>query len=694
VTDAVSMLRQEGTAGAARALVLPVAIVAIIVMMVLPIPPLLLDIFFVVNIVVALAVLLVSINTFRPLEFSSFPTVLLFATMLRLALNIASTRVVLVEGHKGTDAAGKVIESFGHFVIGGNYVVGFIVFIVLIIINMVVIVKGTGRVSEVSARFTLDAMPGKQMAIDADLNAGLITPEQAKQRRAEVTQESDFYGSMDGATKFVKGDAVAGLLIVGINIFGGLIIGMAQHGLGFSQAAKTYLTLTIGDGLVAQIPALLLSIAAAVIVTRDSGGNDLTEQVLRQIGNRKAWYAVAAILALIGVVPGMPNLFFLAAAALAFAFAHYGTASSSGAKDGEDAADAATDDDASKDEDRLTVDDVSNSTPLLLEVGYGLIPLIEDEGKSALVARITGIRKNVSRDVGFIVPPVRIRDNLAFQPSTYRITVAGVVLAEDMVIPGKLLAIQSGRSNLVIPGEQVKDPTFGFDAVWIDPSEKSRALAADYTVVDPSTVIATHMHHLLGLHAADLLGQDDVQLLLDHVAKSAPHLVSGLVPKSLSLSQLTHVLKSLVAEQVPITDLRRILEALAGSKSREADEMVDICRIALAPMIVQRVSSPKEPLSVITLDSGLEQLIIQNGRQGSGFTIEPGLARKLVESFQEQSTALAEQGKTLVVVTAPILRRELAALVRQGVPDGLVLSVREIPENKRINVVAVIGGTA
>ncbi len=694
MTDAVSMLRQEGTAGAARALVLPVAIVAIIVMMVLPIPPLLLDIFFVVNIVVALAVLLVSINTFRPLEFSSFPTVLLFATMLRLALNIASTRVVLVEGHKGTDAAGKVIESFGHFVIGGNYVVGFIVFIVLIIINMVVIVKGTGRVSEVSARFTLDAMPGKQMAIDADLNAGLITPEQAKQRRAEVTQESDFYGSMDGATKFVKGDAVAGLLIVGINIFGGLIIGMAQHGLGFSQAAKTYLTLTIGDGLVAQIPALLLSIAAAVIVTRDSGGNDLTEQVLRQIGNRKAWYAVAAILALIGVVPGMPNLFFLAAAALAFAFAHYGTASSSGAKDGEDAADAATDDDASKDEDRLTVDDVSNSTPLLLEVGYGLIPLIEDEGKSALVARITGIRKNVSRDVGFIVPPVRIRDNLAFQPSTYRITVAGVVLAEDMVIPGKLLAIQSGRSNLVIPGEQVKDPTFGFDAVWIDPSEKSRALAADYTVVDPSTVIATHMHHLLGLHAADLLGQDDVQLLLDHVAKSAPHLVSGLVPKSLSLSQLTHVLKSLVAEQVPITDLRRILEALAGSKSREADEMVDICRIALAPMIVQRVSSPKEPLSVITLDSGLEQLIIQNGRQGSGFTIEPGLARKLVESFQEQSTALAEQGKTLVVVTAPILRRELAALVRQGVPDGLVLSVREIPENKRINVVAVIGGTA
>ncbi len=692
MTDVVSTSQQGGTGSVARALVLPGALIALIVMMVIPIPPVLLDVFFVANIVIALAVLLVSINTYRPLEFSSFPTVLLFATILRLALNIASTRVVLVKGHEGTDAAGRVIEAFGHFVIGGNYVVGIIVFIVLIIINMVVIVKGTGRVSEVSARFTLDAMPGKQMAIDADLNAGLLTPEQARQRRAEVTQESDFYGSMDGATKFVKGDAIAGLLIVGINIFGGLIIGMAQHGLSFSAAAKTYLTLTIGDGLVAQIPALLLSIATAVIVTRDSGGNDLTDQLLRQVGNRKAWYGVAGILGLIGLVPGMPNLFFIAAAGLAYAFARYGAdkAAVSPAGKTEEAEDA----DEKENEDKLSVEDVSNTVPLLLEVGYGLIPLIEDEGKSALVARITGIRKNVSRDVGFIIPSVRIRDNLSFQPSTYRISVAGVVMAEDTIHPNKLLAIQSGRSNLVLPGEQVKDPTFGFDAVWIDPADKPRALAADYTVVDPSTVIATHLHHLLMQHASELLGQDDVQALVDHVAKSAPQLVSGLVPKVLSLSLLTHVLKALVAEQIPITDLRRILEALAGAKSREPDDLVDVARIALAPMIIQRVCPPKDALGVITLDSGLEQLIVQNARQGGSFTIEPGLARKLAESFQEQSSLLAEHGKVLVVVTSPILRRELATLVRQAVPDGVVLSFKEIPENKRINVIAVIGGTA
>ena len=692
MTDVVSTSQQAGTGGVARALVLPVALIALIVMMVIPIPPIMLDIFFVANIVIALAVLLVSINTFRPLEFSSFPTVLLFATILRLALNIASTRVVLVKGHEGTDAAGRVIEAFGHFVIGGNYVVGIIVFIVLIIINMAVIVKGTGRVSEVSARFTLDAMPGKQMAIDADLNAGLLTPEQARKRRAEVTQESDFYGSMDGATKFVKGDAIAGLLIVGINIFGGLIIGMAQHGLSFSAAAKTYLTLTIGDGLVAQIPALLLSIATAVIVTRDSGGNDLTDQLLRQIGNRKAWYGVAGILALIGLVPGMPNLFFLAAAGLAYAFARYGADKVAEAPS--DAAEEGNEAEEKDEDDKLSVEDVSNTVPLLLEVGYGLIPLIEDEGKSALVARITGIRKNVSRDVGFIIPSVRIRDNLSFQPSTYRISIAGVVMAEDTIHPNKLLAIQSGRSNIVLPGEQVKDPTFGFDAVWIDPADKPRALAADYTVVDPSTVIATHLHHLLMQHASELLGQDDVQQLVDHVAKSAPQLVSGLVPKVLSLSLLTHVLKALVAEQIPITDLRRILEALAGAKSREPDDLVDVARIALAPMIIQRVCPPKEALGVITLDSGLEQLIVQNARQGGSFTIEPGLARKLAESFQEQSSLLAEHGKVLVVVTSPVLRRELSALVRQAVPDGVVLSFKEIPENKRINVIAVIGGTA
>jgi flagellar biosynthesis protein FlhA len=684
-----------GIGGIAKSFVLPLALIAFILMMVVPIPPLLLDLFFTTNILVSLAVLMVSINTYRPLEFSAFPTVLLFATILRLSLNVASARVVLGHGHEGTDAAGHVIKAFGEFVIGGNFVIGILVFVILMVINLVVIVKGTGRVSEVSARFTLDAMPGKQMAIDADLNAGLLTPEQARKRRAEVTQESDFYGSMDGATKFVKGDAVAGIMILVINIFGGLVIGMAQHGLSAGKAAQLYLTLSVGDGLVAQVPSLLLSVATAVIVTRDSAGHDLTDQLMKQIGMGKAWWPVAGILLLFGLVPGMPNGLFLFAAAVSALIAWKSSQPKSGATDADapdtEAADSAK---AGSSEDQLTIEDVANASGLLLEVGYGLIPLIEDDGKSALVARITGIRKHVSRDLGFIIPSVRIRDNLTLQPSAYRITIGGVIVAEDSVVIGKLLAIQSGTSNLVLPGEQVKDPTFGFDAVWIDMIDKSRAVAAGYTVVDPSTVIATHLHQLLMQRATDLLGQDDVQALLDHTAKSAPSLVSGLVPKVITLALLTQVLKALVADQISIADLRRILEALAGAKSREPEDLIETARIALAPIIVQRVSSPKDPLSVVTIDPGLEQIIAQNARQGGreGTLIEPGLARKILESLQQQSKVLSEQGKTLVVVTAPILRREFASLVRQSIPDALVLSVREIPETKKINVIAVIGG--
>ena len=681
----------------ASAVVLPVALVAMILLMVIPVPPIVLDLFFTFNIVLSLVILMASLNTFRPLEFSAFPTVLLFATILRLALNVASTRVVLAEGHTGTDAAGQVIKAFGEFITAGNFAIGMLVFFILIIINMAVIVKGTGRVSEVSARFTLDAMPGKQMAIDAELNAGLLTPEDAKKRREEVTRESDFYGSMDGATKFVKGDAIAGLMILGINIIGGLIIGMVYHDLTLAKAAKVYITLAIGDGLVAQIPSLLLSVATAVIVTRDSSAHNLSDRLMLQLGDSRAWWPVAGILTLFGLVPGMPTSLFLGAAGIAMFIAWRSKQKFTDTADVVDA-DVSTQDGAdgtSDQAEQLTLDDVSNRAVLLLEVGYGLIPLIEESGKSSLVARITGIRKQASRDLGFIIPPVRIRDNLSVPPNAYRLTIAGVVVADDEVAVGKLLAIQSEASNINLPGQIVKDPTFGLDAVWIEPQDRSRAVAARYTVVDPGTVVATQINQLLRANAADLLGQDEVQELLDHVAKSAPNLVAGIVPKLISLGVLTQVLRALVSEQISIGDMRRILEALSGAKTREIDDLVDTARIALAPIIVQRVCGPKDSLSVITLDSALEQIIIQNARTGgreSGL-IEPGLGRKLLESFQEQSKILAEKDKTLVVVTSPVLRRELSTLVRQAAPDALVLSYREIPENKRINVAAIIGGS-
>ena len=681
-----------------KAAILPLALIALILLMVIPVHPLLLDIFFTLNIVVGLAILMASLNTHRPLDFSAFPTVLLFATILRLSLNVASARVVLAHGHQGTDAAGQVIKAFGEFITAGNFAIGILVFFILMVINMIVIVKGTGRVSEVSARFTLDAMPGKQMAIDAELNAGLLTPEQARKRREDVTQESDFYGSMDGATKFVKGDAIAAILILAINIIGGLIVGMFFHDLSISKAAKIYVTLAIGDGLVAQIPSLLISLATAVIVTRDSSGKDLTDSMVGQLVVDKAWWPVAAILLLFGLVPGMPTTLFLGAAGIA---AYIALSASKARKQREQEAveEKTVDEDGVEttmgEENQLSIDDVSNRALLMLEVGYGLIPLLEDKGKSSLVTRITGIRKQTSRDFGFIIPSVRIRDNLSLEPNGYRITVGGVIVADDKVQAAKLLAIQGDKSTIALPGEKVKDPTFGLDAVWIEQHDRVRAQAANYTVVDPSTVIATHLNQLLRQNICDLLGQDEVQQLLDHVAKTSPSLVSGIVPKVVTLGILTQVLKHLLLDQISIADLRRILEAMAGAKSREIDDLVDTARIALAPIIVQRVSGPKEPLMVITLDPGLEQIIVQNARAGGRETgmIEPGLGRKLIESFQEQGRKLAEQDKALVVVTTPTLRRDLSSLVRQAVPDGLVLTYKEVPESKRINVVAVIGAS-
>jgi flagellar biosynthesis protein FlhA len=544
-------------------------------------------------------------------------------------------------------------------------------------------------------------MPGKQMAIDAELNAGLLSAEEAKIRREEVTRESDFYGSMDGATKFVKGDAIAGLLILAINVIGGLVVGMIFHDLTLAKAAKLYVTLAIGDGLVAQIPSLLLSLATAIIVTRDSSAHSLSDRLMQQLGDGRAWWAVAGIITAFGLVPGMPGALFFSAAALS-AFVAWrsrsdkattGAAAVPGATGAAD--DKGVDGETSEQSDQLTIEDVSNRSLLMLEVGYGLIPLIEESGKSSLVARITGIRKQASRDLGFIIPSLRIRDNLSLPPNAYRLTVAGVIVAEDQVAPGKLLAIQSEGANIVLPGEIVKDPSFGLDAVWIDPAERARAVAAKYTVVDPSAVIATQVNQLLRQSASDLLGQDDVQELLDHVAKTSPNLVSGVVPKLVPLGMLTQVLKHLVAEQISISDFRRILESLAGAKSKELEELVDTARIALAPIIVQRVCGPKEPLSVVTLDPGLEQVILQNARAGGreAGVIEPGLGRKLLESFQDQARALADKDKTLVVITSPPLRRDLSVLVRQAAPDALVLSYKEVPETKRINVLAVIGGS-
>ena len=699
VTDVVLTPSKKEGLKLTKSLVMPATLIALILLMVIPVPPLLLDIFFTLNIVLGLVILMASLNTYRPLDFSAFPTVLLFATIMRLSLNVASARVVLAHGHEGTDAAGQVIKAFGEFITAGNFAIGLLVFFILVTINLVVIVKGTGRVSEVSARFTLDAMPGKQMAIDAEMNAGILTPEEGRRRRQEVTREADFYGAMDGATKFVKGDAVAGLLILAINIIGGLLMGTIYHDLTVAKAAKLYTTLAIGDGLVAQVPSLLLSLATAVIVTRDSSEHDLTDRMMKQIGTEKAWWPVAGILFLFAAIPGMPTLLFLSAGAMTAAVAWKAglarKAAEAGASD-EKTEDADSDAIEKEKDGQLSIEDVSHRTQLLLEVGYGLIPLIEEEdAKSSLVARITGIRKQTSRDFGFIIPAVRIRDNLSIDPNGYRITIGGVIVADDKVAPNKLLAIQGDKSNVALRGEIVKDPTFGLDAVWVDASERARAQGAGYTVVDPSTVIATHFNQLLRLHASELLTQDEVQVLLDHVAKTSPNLVSGVVPKVIPLAILTRVLKTLLLDQISITNMHRILECLASEKSKEPEELVDAVRIALAPIIVQRVSGPKDALHVITLDPSLEQLIIQNARAAGrdSSIIEPSLGRKLVESFQEQARVLAEQEKALVVVTNPALRRDLSALVRQASPDGLVLSFREVPESKRINVVAVIGSS-
>ncbi|WP_296621991.1 flagellar biosynthesis protein FlhA [Rhizorhabdus sp.] len=679
-----------------RNAILPMATLMLVGLMVIPVPAFVLDVGFIANIMISLAVLMVALNAAKPLDFSAFPTVLLFATLFRLSLNVASTRVVLVDGHNGPAAAGHVIESFGNFLIGGDYAVGLFVFGILMVINLVVITKGAGRVSEVSARFTLDAMPGKQMAIDADLNAGLLTPEEAKLRRQEVATEADFYGSMDGASKFVKGDAVAGVLILVINILGGLILGTLSHGLSLSDAASTYIILAIGDALVAQVPALLLSIAAAAIVTRVSSPLDLSGQITSQFGSARAWAPVAAILTILGVVPGMPHFMLLAAAGLA-GFVAWKLSKAKKVQEARETAVAeAAKAPAPLAPNSIDWSEISDGSALGLEMGYGLVGLVDERKGAPLMSRITGIRRQLSRELGFVVPLVRVRDNLNLPPNTYRITVAGVIVGEDECYPDQLLALDSGDLDGRVDGRECRDPSFGLEAVWIAPDKRSEAIVAGYTVVDPATVIATHLNQMIMATCADLFGMDEAQHLLDTLKESAPQLVAGLTPQPLNLSQIAAACRALLAEGVPLRDFRRIAEAMvdAAGQSNDGIALVENIRSRIGALIVQTLVPVKMPLPVITLDAGLESLLAQAVRTSPGAThpFEPALANRIVGAVSEAAQPLVNGAIRFAIVTSPIARRALARLLKPHLPETPVMSFLEIPDGKAVEVAAVVGG--
>jgi len=673
----------------------PLLLLVMLGMMVLPLPPMALDTFFTFNIAISLMVLLVVLYTRKPLDFAAFPTVLLVATLLRLALNVASTRVVLLEGHQGTDAAGKVIEAFGEFVVGGNYAVGFIIFAIITIINFVVVTKGAGRISEVSARFTLDAMPGKQMAVDADLNAGLIDQNEARRRREEIAAEADFYGSMDGASKFVRGDAVAGILILVINVLGGLFVGMVQHGLDFAQASHNYTLLTIGDGLVAQIPSLVLSTAAAIIVTRVTAERDMGEQILGQLlGSPRALAVTAAILALLGLIPGMPNGVFLLLAAILGSGAWF-IQKAREKRLGEAAAAEAPDEEAPQEEEKeLSWEEVAQVDTLGLEVGYRLIPLLDKAQGGQLMSRIKGIRRKLSQELGFLIPPVHIRDNLELAPNAYRITLNGVPMGEAEIHPDRELAINPGQVYGKLSGIETTDPAFGLEAVWIEPEQRDQAQALGYTVVDPSTVIATHLSHLLGQHAHELLGYQEVQQLLDILAKTSPKLVEDLVPKTLSLGTLLKVLQNLLREGVPIRDLRTIAETLADPalEGQNPDALTAAVRRALSRQIYQHINGMKDELEVITLDPNLEQLLLQSVQGAETGGMEPGLVDRLMNDLKELAQREEAAGRPPVLLVSPAIRGLLARLARSAIPGLHVLAYDEVPDNRQIRVAWSAGG--
>ena len=673
---------------------LPMVVLAMLAMIILPMPPLVLDALFTFNICISLVVILAVVYVMRPLDLAAFPTVLLLATLLRLALNVASTRVVLLNGHTGGDAAGKVIEAFGEFVIGGNYAVGIVVFAILLIINFIVVTKGAGRVAEVSARFTLDSMPGKQMAIDADLNAGIITQAEAVARRSEVRMEADFYGSMDGASKFVRGDAIAGLLIVFINLIGGIMIGVLQHDMSFAQAASTYALLTIGDGLVAQIPSLLLAISVAVIVTRMSRSEDMGKQLFRQLlGDRRVLRVVAALLGLLGIVPGMPNVAFLLMAG-----ACAGGAWLLDRRDNAEEVEAelpitpdVVDNEASRE---LSWHDVGEADAIGLDVGYRLIPLVDRQQDGELMRRIKGVRKRLSEDLGFLVSPVRIRDDLDLPASGYRISVMGSPIATGEVHLDRELAINPGHIEQRINGIPAQDPAYGLEAVWIEAVQREEAQSRGYTVVDVPTVIATHLSKVLHENAHEIFGHQEAQELLDRLGKQAPKLIEELVPKTLSLSVVVRVLQELLRDQVPITNMRTICQALAehGRSTQDPDVLTSAVRVALGRAIVQRASNGQEELPVITLDPRLEQ-ILQEALKGGADTagIEPTLAEKLQSRLSDTAHRQEIVGQPAVLLVSPSLRPWLSRFLRFAVPTLRVLAYNEVPDSKRVKLIAAVG---
>lgn len=691
-----NQVRNTLTDFASNGLGILILIMALLGMLVLPVPAFLLDLFFTFNITLSLVIVFAVIYVKRPMDFSAFPSVLLLATLLRLALNVASTRVVLLEGHNGPGAAGKVIESFGHFIIGGNFAVGIVVFTILVIINFMVVTKGAGRVSEVTARFTLDAMPGKQMAIDADLNAGVLTQDEARKRREEVRIEADFYGAMDGASKFVKGDAIAGILILFINLIGGMIIGMMQHDLSASQAAEFYVLLSIGDGLVAQIPALLLSIAVAIIVTRISRSGTMSDQVMGQMfDNPRVLHLAGVVLLLIGLIPNMPHLVFLLLAAACFGggwliqqralIPDVIAAGTSSVPEAGAASKAATD---------IQWEDVTQNDVIGLEVGYRLIPLVDKAQGGELISRITGVRKKLSRDLGFLVQPVHIRDNLDMTPTGYRLLVLGDVVAQGEIQPGLELAINPGQVHGSLRGMPTRDPAFGMEALWIEPALRDQAQTQGYTVVDAGTVIATHLSQVIRQHAHELLGHEEVQQLLDRLAESDPKLVDNLVPKQLPLSIVVRVLQNLLREGVSIRSLRLIAESLAeqAPRSKNPDELLEGVRVALGRMIVQEINGLKEEFPVIVLDPELEQILLSSIRGAAGAVgLEPGLAERLQQGLADFAQRQEATGEVAVLLVSPSIRSWLARFIRRSIPALNVLSYNEVPDNKQVRLVSSIG---
>ncbi len=674
----------------------PLIIVMLLSMMILPLPAVILDVLFSFNIALSIMVLLIGLQTRKALDFIAFPTVLLMTTMLRLSLNVASTRVVLAEGHTGPDAAGKVIEAFGHFLIGGNYTVGIVVFIILTIINFTVVTKGAGRIAEVGARFTLDAMPGKQMAIDADLNAGLIGEDEARRRRAEVSQESEFYGAMDGASKYVRGDAVAGIMVIIINIFGGLIVGVVQHDMAFADAVRNYTLLAIGDGLVAQIPSLIISVAAGVVVSRVANNEDIGGQLVTQLfSNSKVVYVTAGIIGGMGAIPGMPHFAFLMLAALLAGMAYIIAEQK---KNADAEPEVIEKSEVVSEIEEASWDDVTPVDLIGLEVGYRLIPLVDKTQGGDLLKRIKGLRKKFAQEVGFLAPTVHIRDNLELKPSSYRITLKGVDIASGESHFGEYLAIDPGMVSGALPGPTTTDPAFGLPAVWIDSNTRDDAQSRGYTVVDAGTVIATHLNHIISTHAAELLGRQEVQQLLDHISKDSPKLVEDLVPKQISLTVIQKELQNLLSEGVHIRDMRTIVETLAeyASQTQEISELTALVRIQLGRAIIQQLFPSSNEVTVMTLDSNLERLLTQ-AMQGNGTTgsaIEPGMAETLSRQAEAAAKQQEQMGMTPVLLVSAPLRAALSKFLRRAIPHLRVISHEELPDSKTIRVTSLIGGSA